>query len=150
MAALGGRQRLMPQLEALVHQLFARAFTDPKALQSVLLLLRLTDIANGEPTSGLPGNLDAQTIIDEFLTRKGVDKSPIDLAADNPHPSGPREKIDEKSIALLTHRTGDRNLTLGPLRVRSSIISVDIGQWAVSAELAFGSDVLRAKRGDEG
>jgi Family of unknown function (DUF5681) len=76
----GDRLRRMPRIEALVRTTFARALKDPKALASLIVLLRQCGYGadHNEPAGDTLLGPEYQTIIDDFLARQGIEKDTSD------------------------------------------------------------------------
>jgi hypothetical protein len=76
----GDRLRRMPRIEALVRTTFARALKDPKALPSLIVLLRQCGYGadHNEPAGDVLLGPEYQTIIDDFLARQGIEKDTSD------------------------------------------------------------------------
>jgi hypothetical protein len=73
----GDRPRRMPRMEALVRTTFTRAFKDPKALASLIILLRQCGYGadHDEPAGDMLLGPDYDAIINDFLARNGAENA---------------------------------------------------------------------------
>ena len=80
----GDRPRRMPRMEALVRTTFTRAFKDPKALASLMVLLRQCGYGadHDEPAGDMLLGPDYHAIIDDFLARNGAENAASDDEVD--------------------------------------------------------------------
>ena len=71
----GDRPRRMSRIEALVRTTYTRAFKDPKALASLIILLRQCGYGadHDEPADHVLLGPDNEAIIDDFLARHGAE-----------------------------------------------------------------------------
>jgi hypothetical protein len=76
----GDRPRRMSRIEALVRTTFTRAFKDPKALASLIVLLRQCGYGadHDEPTGDMLLGPEYEAIIDDFLACKGAGNAASD------------------------------------------------------------------------
>ena len=76
-------------MEALARTTFLRALKDPKAIMSLVILMRHCGYGtdDDDTPADLALNSDYDAIIDDFLARNGLEKTPADSIEESPGPA---------------------------------------------------------------